>query len=436
MADSNPLLPLVREYLTNNAASAALTLEALTDVEATAVFQTLPPELAARAFPHLQVSYAASLLESVRPELFKAIVRVLDAKRGATVFMHLSPEARERFLPHLPKKLKSEVQELLTYPENSVGRIMLRQFLSFRKETTAKDAIKKIRLLAQTRLPRSYAYVVDEEDRLLGVLNMFDVLLAPGTATLESLMRKDVFTLHCFLDREEAAAELSKRKYFAAPVVDHEQRLLGIIKAEQLIKGIQEDMTRDLQTMFGAGADERAFSPLKLSLKKRLPWLHVNLATAFLAAAVVALFEDVIARITVLAVFLPVVAGQGGNAGAQSLAIVMRGLVMREIPPQKTWNLVFKEGLLGSINGAVTGVVTALVAWAWYGNGFLGLVIGMGMLLNLFFAGLAGASIPILMKRFGLDPAQCSSIILTTVTDVMGFFAFLGFAVVFQSQLV
>ena len=161
----------------------------------------------------------------------------------------------------------------------------------------------------------------------------------------------------------------------------------------------------------------------------------MNLATAFLAAAVVAMFEGLIAKLTILAVFLPVVAGQGGNAGAQSLAVVMRGLVMREIPRDKVLRLIFKEGSLGAISGVVIGAVTALVAWIWHGNPYLGLVIGLGMLLNLVFAGLSGASIPILMKRAGLDPAQCSSIILTTVTDVMGFLAFLGFAVIFQAHL-
>jgi magnesium transporter len=155
-----------------------------------------------------------------------------------------------------------------------------------------------------------------------------------------------------------------------------------------------------------------------------------------MAAAVVALFEDIIAQLTILAVFLPVVAGQGGNAGAQSLAVVMRGLVMREIPREKIFRLIAKEGKLGLLNGAVIGIVTALVAWIWHGNPYLGVVIGLGMLCNLFFAGLSGASIPLLMKRIGIDPAQSSSIILTTVTDVLGFVAFLGFAVLFQRFLV
>ena len=188
--------------------------------------------------------------------------------------------------------------------------------------------------------------------------------------------------------------------------------------------------------MVGAGSGERAFSPLSYSLRKRLPWLNVNLATAFAAAAVVAFFEDTIAKLTVLAVFLPVIAGQGGNAGAQSLAIVMRGLVMREISRQRVASLIMKEAVLGIINGAITGTITGLIAWLWYGNALLGLVIALGMLINLFFAGLAGASIPLAMKRLGLDPAQCSSIILTTITDVIGFLAFLSLAVMFFDRLI
>jgi len=219
------------------------------------------------------------------------------------------------------------------------------------------------------------------------------------------------------------------------PVVDAEKRLLGIVRAEHLIEDVQEEASEDLQRMFGAGADERPFSPILFSLRQRLPWLHINLATAFLAAAVVGLFEDVIAKITVLAIFLPVVAGQGGNAGAQSLAIVMRGLVMREIPPHRRTALVAKESLIGLVNGVIIGLVTGLIAWLWQGNGWLGVVIGLGMIVNLFVAGIAGATIPLLMKSIGLDPAQSSNIILTTVTDVLGFFAFLGFAVVFLAKL-
>jgi len=435
MSAPTALLPLVEKYFEKDLAGAARTLETMPEEQVVQVLKALPPAVAARTVRQLQVSYAAAVLKEAEADLFKEIAEGLDSHHAATVFMHLPREARERFLQHLPEKLRRDIQEQLSYPEGSVGRMMTTNFLSFRMEATVHDAVQIIRQLAPKRYPASYAYVLDEHDRLKGVLNMRDLLLAEPGARLAAIMRTELFTLHCFTDREEAAAELAKRRYFAAPVVDTEGHILGIIKAEQLIQGVQEEVTEDLQRMFGAGGDERSFSPISYSLKKRLPWLHVNLATAFLAAAVVALFEDVIAKITVLAVFLPVVAGQGGNAGAQSLAIVMRGLVMREIPRDKVKRLVLKEAWLGTISGAVTGVVTALVAWAWHGNPWLGLVIGMAMIVNLFAAGLSGAAIPVIMKAVGLDPAQCSSIILTTVTDVIGFFAFLGFAVLFQSHL-
>lgn len=435
MTEESSLLPLVRKFFEYDTVAAAHSLERMAEDEAVKVLLALPVSLAVRTIRHLQVSYAAALLKDADPQLFREIVSALDPQFAATIFMHLPQDARERLLENIPGKLKNQLRELLTYPENSVGRLMTTEFLSFHKDVTAQEAIEKIRLLARKRLPASYAYVIDHEDHLIGVMNMRDLMLAPSEDPIEKIMRANVFSLHAFVDREEAANELSRRRYFAAPIVDGENHILGIIKAEQLIQGIQEEITEDLQRMFGAGADERAFSPIPFSLKKRLPWLHVNLASAFLAAAVVAMFEGLIAKLTILAVFLPVVAGQGGNAGAQSLAVVMRGLVMREIPPDKVLRLIIKEGKLGAITGAITGAVTAVTAWAWNGNPYLGLVIGMGMFFNLIFAGLSGAAIPILMKRMGLDPAQCSSIILTTVTDVMGFLGFLGLALLFQAYL-
>ena len=261
---------------------------------------------------------------------------------------------------------------------------------------------------------------------------MHDLLVASPQQTIDDIMRKDIFSLHCFLDIQGAASEVAKRRYFAASVVDGEKHIIAIIKAERLVKVVQAGAAQDSQRMFGVSGDEKPFSSIFFSLKRRLFWLHVNLVTAFMAAAVVEMFEGIIAKLTILAIFLPVVAEQGGNGGAQSLAVVMRGIVMREIPKDKVRALILRGGGLGAINGLVIGLVTAVVAWAWHGI----LVIGLGMLVNLIFARLSGASIPLLMKRIDIDPAQSSSIILTTVTDVFGFLAFLGFAVLFQSYLV
>jgi len=228
----------------------------------------------------------------------------------------------------------------------------------------------------------------------------------------------------------------TQKRFLAIPVVDENQRLLGTIKLDDLVEAAQEEATEDIQKMFGAGGDEKVFSPLFFSVKNRLGWLHVNLATAFLAAFVVGLFQGIIAKIAILAVFLPIVAGQGGNAGAQSLAVVMRGLVLHEVEPTLAGKVILREGILGAINGLVIGLVTGLGALLWHGNPYLGLVIGGAMLINMVVAGVSGAAIPMLMQFLGFDPAQSSNIILTTVTDVVGFFTFLGLATLFQGFLI
>jgi len=435
MATFTPLLPMVQKYFERDPIQASHSLETLSEEDAVNVLKALPPDLSSTAFPHLSASYAAALLKEVPKELFNQIVERLDPQQGAAIISNIPNEIRIQLLEHLPEKTKGQIRELLTYPEGSAGTIMTTSFIPFRNDLKVKEAIFKIRALAQRRDTAFYTYVVDHDNHLVGIINMRDLMLAQDEEMLEDIMVKDVYCINAFMDREEVAEQLSQRGYFAVPVVDFENKLVGVVKAEHLIHDVQEEATEDIQKMFGAGGNERAFSPVTFSLTKRLPWLHVNLVTAFLAASVVALFEDMIAKITILAVFLPIVPGQAGNSGAQSLAVVMRGLVMREIPAHRAIPLVLKETWLGTITGVIIGVVTGLVAWLWQGNPFLGLVIGLAMVVNLAIAGLAGAGIPLGMKALGLDPAQCSNIILTTITDVMGFFTFLGFAFLFQSYL-
>ena len=435
MPEVNALAVMIRHFFEQEPVRAAHCLETMEEEEASAVLNELPPELVADIFPNFQPHFSATVLKNFSPELLSSVAEKLDPQQGASLLLQLPAESRMQLLAGFPEKVKKTIQEILTYPENSAGRIMSPEFLAFHSEITVQNAIQRIRVLARKKSPASYAYVVDKENRLAGVINMRDLMLAPLAARLDEIMRRDVFSIGCFMDREQIAEEFSKRRYFAAPVVDAEKYLLGVVKAEQLLEDVQEEATEDMQKMFGAGGDERVFSPVGFSLRMRLPWLHVNLATAFLAGSVVALFQDTIGKFPVLAVYLPVVAGQGGNAGAQSLVIVIRGIVMREIRAHKIWKLIFKEAGIGIINGIVIGLVTASAAYLWHGNPFLGLVVGLAMFVNLIIAGLAGAAIPLGMKSLGMDPAQCSNIILTTFTDVMGFFLLLGFAVFFQKYL-
>lgn len=435
MASRTPIAGLVKKFFETDPTEAIRSLETLSEGDVVGVLNLLPPSLSSQVFTRLQPHVASALVGHIPENRLPELLSLVDPQQGATILMNLAENERQRFVNHLPEQTKTRMGELLSYPIGSAGRIMTTEFLAFRTDVKAKDAVLSIRSIVRKNVPVTYTYVVNDRNHLVGVLNMRDLLLAQGDVPLESVMRKDVFTVNAMMDREEIAHQLSERRFLAAPVVDHEGRLLGVVKSDQLLGHIQEEATEDIQKMVGAGGDERAFSPISFSLRKRLPWLHVNLATAFLAAWVVSLFEDIIAKITVLAVFLPVVAGQGGNAGAQSLAVVMRALVMREIPSERVWKLVLKESGIGILNGLIIGSVTAIVVWFWHGNPYLGLVIALAMIVNLLAAGFSGAAIPIVLKALGRDPAQASSIILTTITDVVGFFVFLGFAVVFQQHL-
>lgn len=437
MEEIRQVMNFLERLVEKDVGKAVKILEETPRKEAAVILGNMSDENVIMLVRRLQTSFASALIEERSTESALAILTAMPPNKAASIVTHLSKESRDRILPSISGEMAEKIRELYTYPEGSVGRFMSTDYLTFYKHEEVGDVIEKIRAMAGNKsFPISYTYVVDDDEILQGVLNMRDLMLARPDQQLSSVMIANVFTIHCFTDRNEAARDMSRRKYFAAPIVDNENRLLGVIKAENMLNGLREDVSGDLLKMVGAGSDEKTFSPISFALKKRLLWLNVNLVTAFMAAGVVALFEDIIARITILAIFLPVIAGQGGNAGAQSLAVVMRGLVMREIPSKRVRELIWKETRLGAINGVVIGVITAGISWLLYKNVWFGLVIGLGMILNLIIAGLAGSSIPILMKKMGIDPAQSSSIILTTVTDVMGFFAFLGLAVLFQNYLV
>ncbi|KHE92605.1 MAG: magnesium transporter [Candidatus Scalindua rubra] len=434
MSTHENLLAVMKKFIENDYQAAARIMEDVEESQAVDVLKTLPSKLSVKVISSLQPNFLISLLSKLPANLFDEIISNLDPQKISDIILGLPDELRKSFLDKISEKNKRHVQELLTFPEDSAGRLMTKDYVAFHSHMKVRDAISKIKTTTGKRAS-AYTYIVDDEHRLVGVLSMYNLIKASGESNLESIMKRGVYTVDCFTERQKIVDELKQYRYSTAPVVDSQNHMLGIIRAERLIGQGQQNVAGDIQKMVGVSAEERTFSSVWFSLRKRLPWLHVNLATAFAAAGVVAIFEDIIHQITVLAVFLPVVAGQGGNSGAQTLAVVMRGLVMREIPKGRFKKLILKEGLVGCINGVVIGIVTGLIAWLWRGNPFLGIVIGMGMIVNLIAAGLSGAAIPIAMKKLGADPAQSSSIILTTVTDVVGFFSFLSFAVLFQKHL-
>jgi magnesium transporter len=430
-----PALTLAIRLCAAHPATGAKALEQLDPGACLEILEALNPSQLARLLPHLNTTHLSALVRNCESERIAPILEKGGPEVCASVLIALEVGSRETFLRSLPKELTEKLREYLEFPESSVGRVMKTDYAAFERTLSVGEVIASMRRRPRGRQALSNVFVVDEDHHLVGVVSLRDLLVADDDASLESLTLREILTAHAFDDVSVASQTLAGRGFTSLPVVDSQGRLIGVVRSAQLIGEAQEVASQDLQKIFGVGREERAFSRLSFCLRKRLPWLHVNLLTAFLAASVVAAFEDVIARITILAVFLPVVAGQGGNAGAQSLAVVMRGLIMKEIPANRVRALLLKESLIGLVNGLVVGTITAFIAVAWNGNPYLGVVIGLAMIVNLTAAGFAGAAVPLGMKKLGLDPAQSSSIMLTTVTDVVGFCAFLGCAVLFEDQL-
>jgi len=257
---------------------------------------------------------------------------------------------------------------------------------------------------------------------------MRDLVFRKPERKLEDIMNRDVKFLWVDADQEEIARRFEHYHYMGLPVLERDGRLVGLVRASDVIQVAQAEATEDMQLMVGLSGEERALTPWHKSIGRRLPWLYVNLATAFLAASVVSLFEATIARWTVLAVFLPIVAGQGGNAGVQTLTIIIRDLALGEISTGDGRRALTKELILGLLNGLAIGLVVGLGGYLWKGDWRLGLIVGIAMLLNMVAAALSGVLIPYGLKAIKVDPALASSIFLTTVTDVAGFFIFLGLA--------
>ncbi|HVS66115.1 MAG TPA: magnesium transporter, partial [Thermoanaerobaculia bacterium] len=262
-----------------------------------------------------------------------------------------------------------------------------------------------------------------------------ELAVAPSDETLETLVQPPRAVIGAMAPRSEVSELLEEPRLTSLPVVDVQGHLLGVIRQDALLDAAREEAVSDLQAMVGASREERALSTAAFAVRKRLPWLEINLLTAFLAAAVVGLFEDTIARVTALAVLLPVVAGQSGNTGAQALAVTMRGLALREVRTQQWLRVVVKELLAGAGNGVAVAATTSLAVYLWSRSPGLALVIGSSMVLSMTIAGFSGAAIPMILTSLRQDPAQSSSIFLTTVTDVAGFFSFLGIATLLMSRL-
>lgn len=401
-------------------------LSELSPKEAVAAIVRIPINMIAAVWEKLPSHVARSLLTNLPMEQGRNILMRIDPSHAALALRNLEAELREHYLERIEPMLGKELRRLMNYPHDSAGALMDPAIITFKGDATAQQTLKQLRRY-RGNVGR-HVFIVDEQGLLEGFVDVQDLALAHGKLSLTSLARPAKIVVDVIAPREEIADILETHKISELPVVDSQGRLVGIIRYDALISAVQNETSADIQTMVGVSKDERALSPIPFAVRKRLPWLQINLATAFLASAVVGLFEGTIAHITALAVLSPIVAGQAGNTGAQALAVTMRGLALREISAHHWLRMIYKEMSAGFINGVVIALTTAFFVYIWSHSFSLAAVIASAMVLSMVAAGFAGAIIPLILTMLDQDPAQASTIILTTITDCTGFGTFLGIA--------
>ncbi|HYG22330.1 MAG TPA: magnesium transporter [Verrucomicrobiae bacterium] len=405
-------------------------LQRLPAEEARAVFEQLEPERAAAALSEIEEERLLELLGEFTPPQLAAYLQLMAPADAADLLQVLTPAVRRDTMAAIPPDTAERLRSLLRYPEDTAGGIMSNRFIALRDEMTVEQVRELLRERAQEERTEdiAYLYVTDAERKLVGIVSLRDLVFRRAERRIGDIMNPDVKFVRADADQEELARQFDHYHYIGLPVLDGDGKLAGVVKASDALGIAAREATEDMQLMVGLSGEERALTPWKVSVRRRLPWLYVNLVTAMGAAAVVNYFESTIAKWTALAVFLPIVAGQGGNAGMQTLTVIIRDLALGELAPGDGRKALVKEVTLGMINGVALGLVVGMIGWFWKGSATLGVVAFAAMVLNLLAAAFSGVVIPLGLKALRMDPALASSILLTTVTDVGGFFFFLGLA--------
>lgn len=408
-------------------------IENLTLKEQVCLMRHLPADEAAEALAELDEDVAVDVLENLDPDEAAQIIAEMDPDDAADVLDELEEGHRDVLLNNLNKEDAEELRRLLAFDPETAGGIMNTEIILLEQDMTVDKAIKQIRrgMEEDMEIPY-YAYVVDEDDKLVGVLSLRDLMLSkPGTILRDAIHDQDVIAVRYDTNREEVARRMSHYNFMAMPVVDYEGRLLGVATYDDILDVMQDEASADLLGMVGAGQDESVDTPWLDSVRMRLPWLIINMLTSALSAFIVYVFEGSIADMALLAVLMPMVANQAGNTGQQALAVMIRQLATEKFDRKRAWTAVLREGKIGMASGVIMALLASICAYFLSSSPQLGLVMGAALWGDMVLGSLAGGTIPLIFRAVGRDPAQASSIFLTAITDGSGFFIFLGLATVF-----
>src|SRR5712691_6058149 len=386
----------------------------------------LPVKDQVRVFRLLTQQHAGAVLGELDDPTLRELVRSLDE---AEVSRALDRMPSDEVVNVVEEQKAEQVQELLEYPEGTAGRLMSPDFVAVLETVTVARAIEHIRK-AKTGDGAFYVYVVDDHDHLVGFVPLHRLIAADPATTISAIRTEDVESVTVDTDQEEVARLVQRYNLIQVPVVDANRRLLGVIGVEDVLDVIREEATEDIQRLGGVAGDENVLDPPQSVFTKRLVWRLINLGTAVLAASVIGLFEQSIQSLATLAVFMPIVASMGGIGTTQTATVVVRGIALGDMTGSVLRRVLWKELWLGLTTGAANGLVIAAIAYVWKGQILLALILAMALVFNMLVAAVVGTLIPVALKAFRIDPAIASSVIITTFTDVCGFFSFLGLATV------
>jgi magnesium transporter len=409
-----------------HAADIAAALRDLTLPDQVTLFRLLGRESAGAVLAELDDQPLHELARALDEGEISSILDRMRPDDAAQVIEDL-PEQIEKVLDLMKEEKSEEVQEILEHGEKTAGRLMSPDFLAVHEHLTVAQAIEQVRKspVAETA---STLYVVDDHEHLVGSLPWRRLVTADPAAPIRFLRQDEPVRVTADMDQEEVARLVAKYDLLAVPVVGADHRLLGVITVDDVIDVIREEATEDIQRLGGAAGDETVLDPARTVFPKRLVWLLINLGTAILAASVIGLFEESIRELALLAIFMPIVASMGGIGTTQTATVVVRGLALGDMTTAHLWRVVGKETTLALTIGLANGLVMAGIAYVWKGQALLAGIIAVAMTLNMVVAAVVGVLIPLLLKSFRVDPAIASSVIITTFTDVFGFFSFLGLA--------
>ncbi|MBP1851163.1 magnesium transporter [Rhizobium halophytocola] len=402
-------------------------LEAIQPEQRIALINLLGEDFDLTALTEVDEGIRLQIVEQLSNDTIAAAIGDLDSDDAVYILEDLDQVDRDEILSKLSFTERVRLSRALDYPESSAGRRMQTEFVAVPPFWTIGQTIDYLR--DEENLPESFSqiFVIDPTFKLLGAVDLDKVLRTPRLGKIEAIMRETNHPIPAEMDQEEAAQLFEQYDLLSAAVVDENGRLVGILTIDDVVDVIQEEAEEDLMRLGGVG-DEELSDSVRATTRSRVPWLGVNLLTAFLAASVIGLFDATIEKIVALAVLMPIVAGMGGNAASQTMTVTVRALATRDIDIHNAWRIIRREAGVGLINGMLFGVLIGVVAGVWFDNINLGGIIAVAMLINMMAAAIAGILIPLLLDRFGADPAVASTVFVTTVTDVCGFFSFLGLA--------